>query len=465
MLRGRPQRGRFATIFLVGLFAFGSNAHASGFGIARFGGEHGTVVATNPTALYYNPAGIGFSTGTQLFLDGELALRGLEWTHRQGQGDVPEPAGFEGASYGTGKAFNVFGGPMAGASFRVGDIALGAAAYAPFGGNEHFDRNERFAGTQYPGAADGVARWHAYEASTLSIYGTIGAAYRIGPLSLGVSANLVLSSISFARAQNPTGVGGLNDLDREGRSKLDAHGVHGSFGLGAMFEALPDTLWLAASYQAQPGLGTMKLDGTIDVDADLSTPNDSLVRDVTMHQALPDVFRIGARWKPSGTLELRLSGDFTRWSVLRTQCIAIPDQPCTVLPNGEAAPDSGVVVNLRRELKDTVGVRGGASYWFMPVLEGFAGVGYETAAVPDATLDPVLADANNVALAIGARLEVSETWFIALSYTHLQFFDRDNTGKSTLADPDLALVTRRPDGGGLYKQWVGVIDANLTKTF
>ena len=56
-------------------------ASASGNAIARFGGEHGTVNATNPTSLYYNPAGIGFADGIQLFVDGQLALRSFQWKH------------------------------------------------------------------------------------------------------------------------------------------------------------------------------------------------------------------------------------------------------------------------------------------------------------------------------------------------------------------------------------------------
>lgn len=448
--------------FAVGLWS--ATAHASGSGIARFGGEHGTVVATNPTALYYNPAGIAFSDGCQLFIDGQLALRSLSWTHAAGQGDVPEPMGFEGANYGTATAFDLFGGPMLGATLRLGDLTLGAAAYAPFGGSEHYDRNERFAGSQFPGAADGVARWHAFEASTMTIYGTLGAAYRFGPLSIGATGNLAFSSLEFARAQNP-GAGGINDLAREGRTHLDVSGVHGSFGVGLMVEAMPSTLWFGASYQAQPGLGLMELQGELEIDPTVGTAGDSLVQKVTFHQALPDVFRVGARLRASSALELRVAGDMTRWSVFKTQCIAVQNMPCTVYPDGSPAAGSGVIVNLRRDWQNTFGVRGGASYWLVPSLEMFAGAGYETAAAPDATLDPVLTDADNLALALGGRLELVQTWFVALSYTHLLFFARDNTGRSQLADPAINPITRRPDGGGKYEQWVGVVNANLAKTF
>jgi long-chain fatty acid transport protein len=398
-------------------------------------------------------------------LDGELALRHIDWTHQPGVGDVPEPAGAAGANYGTATAFNAFGGPMAGAILKLGNFAIGAAGYAPFGGSVRFDQNRAFTGSMFPGAVDGVARWHGYDASTMSIYGTLGIAYKLGPVSLGVSGNLILTSLNLSRAQNVSGGAGINDVASEGRSHLDVKGVNGSFGVGAMLEAIPDRLWIGASYQAQPGLGEMRLNGTLEIDPSYIQPNDSTKIDVTFHQALPDIIRLGVRYKPAERVELRLFGDITRWSVYQTQCLAIRDKPCTVSANGESAPGSGVVVNFRRYWNDTFGVKGGGSYWLLPELELFAGVGYESAAEPDSTLEPVLADANNISASLGGRVRLADHWYIAASYTHLQFFARDNTGQSRLGDPGIGAITRRPDAGGVYRQWVGLIDANIAFMF
>ena len=398
-----------------------------------------------------------------MFLDGQLALRRFSWAHERGLGDASEPSRYEGANYGEASALNVFGGPMAGATLRLGNFAFGAAAYAPFGGQVSFDRNEYFSNSIYPGAADGVARWHGISGSTMSIFGTVGAAYRLGPVSFGVSGNVIFTSIKTTRA---SAVNGGNALEDEGRSRLEVSGVHGSFGLGAMVEALPQTLWLSASYQAQPGLGVMKLNGDAEFDdAVPAAEGGSFTQPVTLRQALPDIWRLGARLRVSDSLELRLAADLTRWSVLKTQCVSVRDLSCQVMSNGEAVENSGTLFNLRRRWNDTVGVRGGVSYWTHPELELFAGLGFETAAVPDATLDPVLADATNIMFAAGARYEVVDTWFLAASYTHLLFMSRDNTRKSQLADPDVALTSRGVDGGGKYSQWVGILNANVMKTF
>lgn len=433
--------------------------HAAGFASARFGGEHGNVTETNPTALYFNPGAIGLSDGLHLYVDGTLALRRLTWTHPIAANDVPDPPGAEGANSGKAALLNVFGAPMLGATFRFGDFALGAAAYVPFGGRAHWSQNEDFAGgAQFPLAADGVQRWHSIEGALTYAYGTLGMAYRWGSLSVGASVNVVHSSVVSKKAKNPTGQGDP-DTEREGRVELDVSGIQGSFGAGALWEVLERKLWLGASYQAQPGLGPMRLTGTLTVSYDGS----GAPFPVTFDQALPDIVRAGARFRPLRTLELRLFGDMTRWSVMKTQCVAFEGHACAVDATGADAGDGGVLLNLRRKWQDSFGVRAGVSHWLSQSLELFVGAGFETAAVPDATLDPELADSQIVSGALGGRLELPGKWFLGASLTHLQYLDRDNIGKSELTNA--VLPTRRADGGGQYSQFISILNANVEKEF
>jgi long-chain fatty acid transport protein len=452
------KRATLAALLLAAL-AHTDPAAASGFAAARFGGEHGTVSSTNPTALYYNPGGIAFSEGTHLLLDGTLALRHATWTHAPAPTDEPEPPGAAGASFGKATLFNVFGGPMLGATTRLGPLALGTSLTVPFGGRASWDRNEKLASSMFPLAADGVQRWHSTTGNLSFIYFTAGAALRLGPLGIGVAGNLIRASMASTQAKTPTG-DGTPDLEREGRAVLDVKGWLGSFALGATAEAVEGQLWLSASYQAQPGLGPMKLNGSLTtLYQGGNTPFPA-----TFHQALPDITRAGVRYRPNPTVEVRLAGEFTRWSVMRTQCVGLRGEECAVDPTGaDASANGSVLQNLRRKWDDTYGLRAGASHWLASGTELFAGVGLETAAVPDETLDPGLADATNVALALGGRFAISRTLFVAASYTHLQYLDRDNTGASQLANA--MPPTRRPDGGGLYTQWVGLLNLNVEKQF
>ncbi len=432
-------------------------AAGSGFATAQFGGEHGNVLTTNPTALYYNPAGIGFSEGTDLYLDGNLALRHATWSHSAAPTDPIPPTGAADSNVGTASLFNVFGAPALGATTKFGNLSVGAGLFVPFGGRESWSPNGKYVGSAYPLAAAGVQRWHIIDGSLTFVYGTVGAAYRVGPVSFGVAGNLIFSSVSFSQAKNPTGQG-EPDTAREGRADLDVSGTNGSFGAGIMIEAVPGKLWLGASYQAQPGLGPQTLSGTLRVTSPSFNQNDN----VTFTQSLPDIVRAGVRWRPSGDNELRVFGDFTRWSVMGTQCVALRGYACAVFPDGSDA-SGGTVANYRRYWNNTYGVHVGASHWVAPDIELFAGLGGETAATPDSTLEPGLADADSVDLALGTRVQVANLFCLSVSYTQIQYFNRNTTGASTLADAQVP--TKQQDGGGQYTQWVGLIDLNLEKTF
>ena len=459
--RSRGALGGVAIVVatVAATLSWSTSASASGFAAAHFGGEHGSVVETNPLALYYNPGGIGFSEGAHFYIDGTIALRGGSWDHPLAPTDpTPDPPGGEGANNGKATFFNVFGGPALGATMRLGNFALGAGLFVPFGGRESWDTNDRFTNSQFPLAAAGVQRWHIIDGAITFIYGTVGAAYRLGPVSLGVSGNLVLGSVQQNQAKNPN-ASGLPDTLREGRANLDVSGVTGSFGIGAMVEAVPKRLWLGASYQSQPNMGAQTMNGKLTI----TSQTGSLASDVTFTNALPDVLRAGARWRVHDALELRLYGDYTRWSVVKSQCVALKGYPCAVYADGSDASGGGVLSNFKRDWKDTFGVHGGGSVWVKPTLELFAGAGYETAATTDANLDPSIADADNISLAGGVRVFAFDWIYVGASYTHLYFFDRDNTGKSALAS--YAYPTQQQDGGGKYTQWVGFFNINLEKTF
>ena len=444
------------------LFALrgGGRAQAAGFSSARFGGELGHPLASNPTALYYNPAGIGFSQRSQLFVDGVLALRQGSWQHELGPSERVDPPGAAGANTGTASFRNVFGGPMLGASTRLGDLALGGAFFVPFGGRSHWDKNTQFAGNNmFPLAADGVQRWHNIDGAITVAYLTAGAAYRLGPLAVGATANLIRSSVEQGQAKNILG-NGEPDSSREGRVDLSVAGWHGSFALGLLWEAVADRLWLGGSYQAQPGLGEMALSGSLVTRYDGSTSPFH----VTFRQALPDVTRWGARWRVTPGVELRLFGDVTRWSVLQTQCVSLQGKICAVDPSGaDATAEGDTVQNVRRQWRDTWAVRAGLSLWPRREIEITLGGGAEKAAPPATTLEPGLIDADNVQGAVGARIELAPTLFVVATTTLVHYFPRDNTGRSEL--PAAELPTRRADGGGRYQLSLLLFQASVEKRF
>lgn len=441
-------------------------AQAGGFATARFGGEHGTPVNTNPTAIYYNPAGIGEAKGLRIFVDGTLALRSASYETSA----LQDPADAPGANTGEAKLFNVVVAPMAGATYQIGDEGpvVGAAFFVPFGGISKWDTNADFEDhPKYPGPVDGVQRWYNIEGQIRHSYISAAVAYQIPGvrLSIGVAGNLILSNVHTIRARNTNGdeeIANAKGQPIEGRSMGDFKGIQGSFGIGALYQPIKDKLWLGASYQSMPNVtGDITLEGEL-----TNTFNSLEATDASITWELPDVMRAGARFRPTEDIELRLFGDFTRWSVVTDHCIATPGKDCDIQQSGdnEGADNSGQSTqNLRRKWRNTIGVRAGGSYWVIPALEAFVGAGFDSSAVPDETLEPAIPDWNKITASLGAKYQFIDSLAGALSYTHVMYLSRDTSGKSQ--NSSYELPSRGPDSSGVYKQWIGVVNANVELSF
>lgn len=444
-------------------------AHASGFATARFGGEHGHPTTDNPTALYYNPAGIAEDTPgfekkfwrVKIFADANLALRWASWSHAQSPNDEPEPDDAPGANTGDSTLFNVVTAPAAAATVSIENWSFGVGFFVPLGGQSKWDQNTDFEGNpDYAGPVDGVQRWHTIDGVLRSMYITFGTAYDImDRVSIGASVNVIRSEVKTVRAREPSGT---NSVFAEGRSLIDVGGWSASFALGVIGEVAPEKVWIGFSYQAQPGLGEMALAGTLSNNYGGSVTVD----DVKLLQELPDIYRIGIRARPQPNVEMRFFGDLTNWSTFKSQCV-IPaaTETCDVNADGSADPDSEnpPYLNLVRNWGPAFGLRAGGSYWVIPMLELYLGAGYDSNAIPDSTLEPALTDFQKASVAAGLRIEPSELFGVALSYTHLFYVPRDTTGKSVLAN--LESPSKSPDAGGNYTQTIGVLNANVQLSF
>jgi long-chain fatty acid transport protein len=440
----------------VALAAASPEAKAAGFSVARFGGEHGHPTTTNATAIYYNPAGIGMSEGYHVFVDGSFAWRYFSYEHSAESTD--DTTSLPGANTGKNSLFNVLASPMLGVTGKFGDFAVGAGFYTPFGGQASWKKKDEFENhPNFAGPYDGVQRWYAISGEIRSSFITLAAAYHIVParLSIGVGANLILSTTNTIRAKTSSGD---NNLGSEGRSHLDVTGTDWSLGFGVLYEAIEKQLWLGASYQSRPNISGMNpQEGKFRFYAN---GVEALNEDAELDTDLPDTIRLGTRYKPAEDLELRLFGDYMRWSVLERQCVHRPGKECQ--PN---TPVGDTFFDQPRDWNDTFGVRAGISKWLSKPVEVFAGLGYASNAVPDETLEPALADWHSVSASVGGRFEVFEKMFVATSYTQLYYIPRDTQGKFTLDEPPNSGASLSPDAGGNYKQLVGVLNVNVDFQF
>lgn len=469
------------TITAICSLLVSNTAFAGGFSTARFGAEHGNPASDHVTALYYNPAGISLLGGTNLYAEGLFVHRTVTYVRPEGAIDNPgtgTPDDLLDANSGEANLNNFIVSPFLGATsdFGIDNFAAGVAVYAPFGGQAEWGQNDAYADDlDNPGAVDGVQRWASIEGKQVSLYLTAGVAYRLPKqkVSFGAGFNVINNEISLVRARNATSTDDMvtsTGTLLEGRSLLTAKNTTFSASFGVMFEPT-DNLMFGASYQSQPGFGEISLEGTLTNKFGAGAPADT---EVELLQTLPDIARFGARYRPTNEVEVRVSADFQRWSVFDRQCLlnmTIADRKCAINPDGSTNVDdggAGVVVVLPRDYKDTFGVRAGGSYWVMPALETFAGVSYDSNAVPDHTIDAALMDMDKVIGNLGLRYDLlNGDLQLSASYTQVIYFDRttEPRQRDMDGDPLISTPSLNPDGAGTYEQSIKLLTLGAQYAF
>ncbi|MGB1275872.1 MAG: hypothetical protein ACPG77_08985, partial [Nannocystaceae bacterium] len=122
-----------------------------------------------------------------------------------------------------------------------------------------------------------------------------------------------------------------------------------------------------------------------------------------------------------------------------------------------------ITQHLPRFWRDGGGVRAGASYWFIPQLEGYVGVGYDSSAVPVQTIEPALMDANKVTVSLGARAQIIKNLGLAMTLTDVIYLPVDTQGQNVLND--FQTPTKQADANGVYKQNIGLLNVYVDVSF
>lgn len=359
---------------------------------------------------------------------------------------------------------------------------FGTGVYFPFGGQATWKQNADFEGNQEaPGAAAGTQRWHTMDGTVRSMYITFATAFKIkkAGITLGLSHSLIKTEFDTIRARNPDGSDDLisGGALKEGRAWLQVegwqYGIAGglTWDISRLWEK-EEELTFGLSYTSQPNLtGGMTLKGKLQTVLSLNSPT---VDDVELTQTLPDILRFGFRYKPSSKYELRVFGDYQRWSLMQKQCITKPRAECDLTgedpslsrkeqreaifdnPAGYGAEVEGsdVVQNIPRYWKDAGGVRVSASYWFIDPLETYFGLGYDSSAVPDETLDASLLDLEKMTVSIGAKWQAAKWFALAATATQVIYFKKDTTGKSIFNE--VSGASKQPSSSGVYSQFITI---------
>jgi len=459
---------------LAAALGYSRGAYASGVSNPFISDAHGQPELANPYAVYYNPAALGGITGTQVVVDGTFTLGYTRFdrtlplspsaTNTPGGANYPL---YVATNSGTNTSVGAGGIPFLGAATDFGSRAFfgGLGIYAPFGGGIQWNQASRWAGnTGVPGAVDGPQRWQSVAVvdSTLAVTAALGAKLEKQRLSFGVGFTVYSNDVSLVKAFDSDGsddVVAPNGVLKEGRVYLNTTGV--DFGASAGVHWTPDAegrIRIGASYTSQPGFGTMRLKGTLQQRLGITPPGTT---DVDFLQAYPDNIRLGAAYRVTDDVDLRLHGEYTRWSVFQNACVVHPGDACSVGPDGSAAAgQTAIISNVHAAFHDAYAIHGGFGYWPASRVEIFVDLGVDSSAVPAQSLGVSLFDSFKIIGGVGMRYRVSDHLFLAGSYTEFFYMPVTVTGQVEAPPPSDV-----PVANGSYASHVMFANANATLAF
>ena len=324
----------------------------SAAGVGMAGNQ--TAIANDPSAVYYNPAGLGFQPGFGFLLGGNLIIAR---TH-------VEPDDIT--------LWHPAVAPTLYASLRLGRfIALGVGSFTNFG--EHF---------AFPRGWRGSFTGYFVDVTTVTIQPTL-AIRPFSWLAVGAGFDIVPGSFDLYKLVQLGGAAG--DL----HAGATAVGLGGNVGL--LVKLVPNYLNLGFAYRSRVD---MDFTGRASLHVPVELQSEALLDHAKITLPLPHNFSIALAGF-LGALELSAEVKISLWRDLQSLTLTISD------PTGPAGSNSqSQTVPL--DFKNTWAIRGGAQYGFLhDKLRLRLGLGYDTSPVPRATLSPLLPDSNRVVASIG----------------------------------------------------------------
>ena len=397
-------RGWKVLSVLLVLVLTASTSFAAGFRLPEAGvkamgmGFAFTGQADDPSAIYFNPAGL-----TQL--KGQNVMLGVTYVRENGgeyTGTTPVDdytTGFTTVKSETQKSLNFFI-PNAYYTRTTNDgwLAYGVGIFTPFGlGQEYNDKHSSIFRNQIT----------KIDLQTIVVNPTI--AFKINEvLSVGVGIDWMYGKATLEKtAWNPALLAAQNGnaFDLELKGDGDAWG----YNFGVLLKAT-ENLKIGANYRSP---FTLKIkEGDVNISnvspgAPVYGTANGTKGDATI--ALPATFTFGVSYT-MGKLTVNGDADWTFWHSYSSLPISF---------ESPVLPDS----NAPKKWKDVCALRFGAEYRVTDPLSLRAGFVYDPTPVPAETMGPELPDANRLNYMLGVGYKVGP-WTIDVAGMYIDKFDR-----------------------------------------
>lgn len=405
---------RMLTVVLV-LLLTASTSFAAGFRLPEAGvkamgmGFAFTAQADDPSAIYFNPAGL-----TQL--KGQNVMVGVTYVRENGaeyKGTTPVDdfaTGFTTVKTETQKSLNFFiPNAYYSRTTNSGNVAYGVGIFAPFGlGQEYNDKSTSIFRNQIT----------KIDLQTVVVNPTI--AFKVGDvLSVGAGIDWMYGKAQLEKTPwNPALIalqnGNVFDLKLEGDG--DAWGYN--FGL---LLTPSKNLRIGANYRSP---FTLKIK---DGDVTLSNIHPAVAgtyagvsgTEASVTISMPATFALGAAYT-IGKLTVEADADWTFWHSYASLPIQF---------ESPALADT----NTPKNWEDVVALRLGAEYRVTDPLALRVGFVYDPTPVPASTMGPELPDATRLNYMVGAGYKIGP-WTIDGAFMYIDKFDRtvNNQNNATL---------------------------------
>jgi len=259
---------------------------------------------------------------------------------------------------------------------------FGLSVYTPFGSTMRWQEGA-------------TGRFETKEISLISITAQPTVSYRINSkLGIGVGLMYTYGHVQIYKdlpVQFSDGRFGTAEID----CKANGLGVN-----AGLYYAATNNLSFAFSYRSRQNMNSSKGTATFDVPASLAANFPS--QDVNAVLPLPQVFGLGASYKPNKNWTINLEGYLSDWSKYDTIKI-----------NFEEAPVAGAMSSdLIREYKQGFTLRAGVEYKSDSKYELRAGAFYTKSPIQEGYVNPDVPDANRINPSIGASYNFSDRFRI-----------------------------------------------------
>jgi long-chain fatty acid transport protein len=392
------------TLVVSLVFAGGYQINEHGTKAMGMGGAF-AAQASDPSAIFFNPAGLTQLKGINVMVGATLIMPTASFTG---------PTGITGISpTTTDMVKQTFYPPNAYVTYSHGDWAFGIGFFAPYG-----------LGTEWPASWGGtpvaLGQYEAYITDLKAFYINPTVAYQVNEqLSIGVGVSYVFGSVTLKQKINlPTlPPGTLPDWN----SSLEGTGNAISFNVGIQFKPTK-ALTIGASYRS---LAEIEFSGDIEF---TDIPNFNVPPGIPLAALFPDQggkakipmpsnLFAGVAYDFSEAFTLEADFQFVGWSAYKELKITLDG----------AGVAGETELTEPGDYENAYLLRLGGEYRFtdLAIRAGFV---YDASPIPDKSLGPRLPDNDRFEGVVGLGYAFSEMFRVDLAYQYISMKDRTVTG-------------------------------------